>query len=742
MATLAPAGATASSRVAAALRRRPPLDATFRQAWADLTARSTEAHAERWAEGVLSLLHANAGPACLATLLRLRGDALALAEAARHATSICRHAGARGAIACIEAWDRQQRSSGLWPGFVRLAEEAPACVAMAAGNAGAIIRAGGAEGFAGFVAMGLKAAGGDKARQAAFFSLSDPLARAALARGAGDGFAANERRLKLFATALWGHVPAMRPLPTAPGRPPARRASLSDGVVLLPESFPGVPRSAEPTLFRATVAHALAHLMAGAPRQKAGTLKPLQLALVGLVEDARVEALAMRRFPGLRRLWAPYHVAQPEGSTAPALLARLARALFDPAYEDSHGFVAKGRDLFAAADIEDASASRRVGGLLGNDLGQMQVQFNARTYVVEPAYRDDGLGLWDFGEQAEAAPEILEMMVEAARLRPEERDSDGRTDQQAEEAGSARARPTAPSDPEGSVLARYPEWDRAHGVERPDWTCVRAVPAPLGDVRRLEATLDAAPDLRRRIDRLVRATRPGRPQRLKRQPDGMDLDMDAVLDSEVDQSAGTVSDGRVYRGSVLRTRDLSTVLLMDVSESTRAGGVLEIERTAVALLGEAMARLGDPFALMAFASDGRDRVGLTRIKDFGEPFGIATRARLAGLAPGLSTRLGAALRHAGAELAGVRSFRRLVLVLTDGEPSDIDVPDPLDLVEDARRAVLGLRAGGIDAFAVVLGPAGAETAARIFGRAGHVALRRLEDLPARLSDLYFRLSRR
>jgi nitric oxide reductase NorD protein len=90
----------------------------------------------------------------------------------------------------------------------------------------------------------------------------------------------------------------------------------------------------------------------------------------------------------------------------------------------------------------------------------------------------------------------------------------------------------------------------------------------------------------------------------------------------------------------------------------------------------------------------------------------------------------------------VRSFRRLVLVLTDGEPSDIDVPDPLDLVEDARRAVLGLRGRGIDSFAVVLGAEGAPTAARIFGRAGHAVLRRLEDLPARLSDLYFRLSRR
>jgi len=734
-----PAEVVASARLAAALQHRPDLEAAFRQAWDALIAQDDAAGGERWADAVLALLNANAGGACLTALLRLRGSAAALAEVAHHAADICRHAAATAAIACIDAWDRL-RVPDLWPGLHRLAREADDCVAVAAGNADTIIQAVGGDGFADFVALGLKAAGRDKARRAAFFALADPLARRALAQGGGGGFTLNERRLKLFATALWGRVPALRPLPVPPGRPPARRASLSDGVVLLPESFPGVPQAAQAMLFRAAVAHALAHLMAGAPRQPAGTLKPLQLALIGLVEDARVEALALRRFPGLRRLWAPFHVARPEGGTAPALFARLARALFDPFYADPHGFVAKGRELFAAADLGDATAARPIGGLLGNDLGQMRVQFNARTYVVEPAYRDDGLGLWDFGGQAEAAPDLIDLMVEAARLRQDA--GEGRADRQANEAGSARARPTTAPDPEGIVLARYPEWDRAEGVERPDWTCVRVVPAASGEAWRLDAALDAAPDLRRRIDRLVRAARPGRARRLKRQRDGIDLDMDAVLDAEVARQAGELPDERLYRGSALRARDLATVVLVDVSESTRAGAVLETERVAVALLAEAMARLGDPFALLAFASDGRAHVRLTRIKDFAAPFDAAARTRLAGLSPGLSTRLGAALRHAGAELAPVRSFRRLVLVLTDGQPSDIDVPDPLDLIEDSRRAVLGLRARGIDAFAVVLGTDGAETAARMFGRSGHAVLRRLEDLPARLSDLYFRLSRR
>jgi nitric oxide reductase activation protein len=112
------------------------------------------------------------------------------------------------------------------------------------------------------------------------------------------------------------------------------------------------------------------------------------------------------------------------------------------------------------------------------------------------------------------------------------------------------------------------------------------------------------------------------------------------------------------------------------------------------------------------------------------------------LSSGLSTRLGTALRHAGAVLRPARSSRKLLIVLTDGEPSDIDVSDPLDLIEDARRAAIRLHSVGIDAYGVVLGKAGAEAATRIFGRGNAMPVHRVEDLPARLSELYFRLARR
>lgn len=729
-----------TARLLAALGGRGALEEAARAAWRRAEARSDAAGAMGWAAGALALLMANAGAACLTAFFRLDGDPAALGRVGEASAALCREAGAAAAVAALEGWERLGRP-GWWLPLLRLAREASDCVAPALEVAEVVLEAGGVEGFAEFVALGLKATGHDRARRRRFFALDDPLARRVVARGGHDGFEVLERRLKLFGTALQGRPAPLRPLLVAPGRPAPRRTSLADGVLLLPESFPGVPAPAQPALFRAAAAHAAAHLLFGAGRQAVGKLKQLQIVLIGLVEDARVEALMLRRFPGLRRLWAPFHVAEAEGGTAPVLLARLARGLFDLDHADSHGFVAKGRALFAEADITDPAISRRIGGLLGNDLGQMRVQFNPRPYVIEPAYRDDNLGLWDFGDQAEVAPDMIEMIVEAARMRQEA--GEGHTDPQGASATMARARPAAAAaSEEGLMLARYPEWDRAQGVERADWTCVREVPPRPGDRRRIETMLDGVPDLRRRIDRLVRAARAGRPQRLRRLLEGTDLDLDALLESVLAEAAGEMPDERVHRATALRTRDLATAVLIDVSESIRAGGALDIERLAVALLGEAMQHLGDPAALLAFASDGRERVLLTRVKDFGEPFGPAARSRLAGLAPGLSTRLGAALRHAGAELAGRRSFRRLVLVLTDAQPSDIDVPDRADLVEDARRAVLHLRAQGTDVFGMVLGTGGHENAARIFGRAAYVSLACIADLPARLFDLYFRLSRR
>jgi nitric oxide reductase NorD protein len=752
-------------RVHLLMRQRDALRPLFRIAWDNLAARFDADELEGWAAGVLALADVNAGPSCLVAFWEFSRNQpteegiAPLIVAAHTAANVCRHAGAQGAAATIVSATVARRILGAGPSLARwwrtmddLALRAPESVEAAASRMGEILSAGNIHTFESFVAAGLKLAAGDRRKRLAFFSLQDELARRLVARAtAGVGFAEAERRTKAFVTSLWGRPPLLRSFPGDTGQAPQRRAGIAGPLIRLPEIYRGVQGDAAYTLYRAAAAHAQAHLVFGGSRFPVGSLKPLQIALVTLIEDARIELLAMRRLPGLRKLWSPYHVAVAAGvATAPTLLARLARALFDRAYQDDDSFVARGRSMFEARlpRLEDPAISRGIGMLLGNDLGQMRVQFNAKTYVVEPVYRDDGLGLWDFGENAPSSGETLDLAVDAARI--EQRDDPDQTsvhsDVIEDESKLGRARPVAP-DQRGIVVAKYPEWDRAHGVERPEWTTVREVLARPGDPRVVEEALERADVLRNRIRRLVRGVRVGRAIRLKRQLDGHDLDVDAMLEAGIALRMRQEPDPRVFRTTSSKHRDLAVLLLLDISESTRdrlASGVsvLEVERLAVAVLAEAMSALGDPFSMLAFASNGRDDVEMTTVKAFHEPYDRACVGRLAALSSGLSTRLGTALRHAGELISHARSFRKLVIVLTDGEPSDIDVADPLDLVEDARRAAVGLRARGIDGFGVVLGSNAMSSAVRIFGRGNTMLVPRVEDLPSRLSELYFRLARR
>ena len=731
------------------VRHRDTLHAVLQQTWQRLP-RTDPGALDHWAAAAAGLIEANAGAACHVAFwtasTAARGRLDLLAAGGRAAAAVCRRAGSRAALSLLNAMPsaldlaRDANAFGRWlRGMERLAHEAGDCVPLAAAQAGALLQDRSGEAFADFVAAGLKAYAGDPVRRRAFFSLADPWARVLLARRPGvPGAAELSRLLDGFAAALWGGAMTLQAAPAAQGR---TQTAILGGVALLPASVPAETPQAARHFYLAVIAHAGAHLALPPVRHQPGPLKPLQMALVTLVEDARVEALAMRRYPGLRGLWAPFHQAPASGPrTAPLLFARLARALFDPAHPDPDGFVAKGRTLFATAaegGLDDPALSLRIGSALGHDLGQMRVQFNAREHVTAPPYRDDGAHLWDMPDHPASA---LDLMVQAARTR------DGAGAGAGNGPAAGRARETPP-DQRGQVIGTYPEWDAAAGVERLDWTTLRDVPARLADPAPLRAAAAADPALRASIRRMVRASPAGRPLRLRRQADGDGLDLDAAVDAMAALRAGKAPDPRLFTAARPRRRDLATMLLLDASASTAARlpdgrTVLDVQRTAVALLAEAMAARGDPFALRAFASDGREDVRLTRIKEFNESYDVSAVARLAGLRPSLSTRLGTALRHAQAEFGAARTWRRLLIVLTDGEPSDRDVADPADLVADARRAVLGLRASGVDVFGIVLDPGGAGSADAIFGRAGTAPVRDLADLPARLAGLYFRLARR
>jgi nitric oxide reductase NorD protein len=282
----------------------------------------------------------------------------------------------------------------------------------------------------------------------------------------------------------------------------------------------------------------------------------------------------------------------------------------------------------------------------------------------------------------------------------------------------------------------HPEWDVYQNRYKPEHCRViefRPGAAP-------EATVvGVARDevLRRRLTRLGLG-----PKVVRRQPDGDDLDVEALIDLFVDLRAGHSPPEHVYLERRKQGRDLGVLILVDASGSAtdtdpEGRSVHEHQRRAAATLALTLEELGDRVAVYGFRSHGRGAVHLLALKRFAQRFGAGGRARLDQLRPAGYTRLGAAIRHAGEILdAEAGTPHRLLLVLSDGFPYD-DGYESRYAEADTHRSLEELRAAGIACLCLSIGgstPAGALH--RVFGSASHASAPTLGDLSPRMDELF------
>jgi hypothetical protein len=301
-----------------------------------------------------------------------------------------------------------------------------------------------------------------------------------------------------------------------------------------------------------------------------------------------------------------------------------------------------------------------------------------------------------------------------------------------------------------SAPFHYHEWDYRVQLYRPDWVTVYERRQRRGDPEAVDRILAEHKPVSHRIRHLIDRLRPQGLMRQRKLEDGDELDLNAVVDAMVELRAARHPDPRVTYRNVIRRRDLAVLLLLDLSESTNdpigeeASGktVLALTREACALVATAIEGIGDAYAIHGFASDGRHDVHYYRIKDFDQRLDGEVKARLAGMQGGLSTRMGAALRHAGFAYLRRRSERhKLILLITDGEPADVDERDPQYLRADARKAAEELRTAGILTYCLTLDPQADRYVERIFGANHYTIVDRVERLPERLPWLFAGLTR-
>ncbi len=290
---------------------------------------------------------------------------------------------------------------------------------------------------------------------------------------------------------------------------------------------------------------------------------------------------------------------------------------------------------------------------------------------------------------------------------------------------------------------QLPEWDWRRGRLLPGHCAVqtyvnRAAP-PFVPPPALRST---ARQVRRRLE-LLRAA----PRRARGQTEGDELDLDAWVRHRVAAACGQVSATPAVFCRPLRSeRSLATLLLADLSLSTDAHAtntarVIDVIREALYVFGEALHASGDPVEMLGFSSVRRHQVRIQHLKGFDEAWRAPVQARIGAIKPGYYTRMGAAIRHATARLAARPERQRLLLLLTDGKPNDLDIYEGRYGLEDTRHAVQAARAAGLLPFCVTIDEAAHDYLPLLFGQQAYALVKRPQDLVQRLAAVYAGLTR-
>ncbi len=291
---------------------------------------------------------------------------------------------------------------------------------------------------------------------------------------------------------------------------------------------------------------------------------------------------------------------------------------------------------------------------------------------------------------------------------------------------------------EGALF--YPEWDMGREHYRKNWCVVREKEVPPVHDGFHRATLEKYAGLVKQLRKSFEAMRDEN-RTLKRQTDGDEVDIDALVEALADARDGREMSDRLFVRQHRADRNIAVVFMVDMSGSTR-GWINEAEREALVLLCEALERLGDRYAIYGFSGVTRKRCELYRIKTFAESFGDEVKARISGIRAQEYTRMGFAIRHLTKLLNEVEAANRVLITLSDGRPDDyFDGYRGQYGIEDTRMALIEARRSGVHPFCITIDREARDYLPHMYGAARYIILDEVRQLPLKVSDIYRRLTR-
>lgn len=586
----------------------------------------------------------------------------------------------------------------------------------------------------------------------------------------GTLFIDTQRKLNFYLRALWGRDFFLRPTGAdfTDFRP-----YIEARIVHMPDAVDAIGEVAGLELFRATAAHMASHLCYTEQQISAEQLSPAQMFFIGFMEDARIEYKAIKDFPGLKKLWRSLldleYEDEPEHPTM-KVLEHIALMLLDAKVSSDNEEINVLISRFHK-QIEQQQDNSQFSWHMGVELFNL---FAARREVpslrilerIRIPYRDDNRYVWAFEEfswdqteqylaasqrQVRKTVSVMEMANEvdcelagddaqeiwtcATEMYPYEDDLEN----------TKSFNQMWGKEPISEPF-HYQEWDYQVQLHRPDWVTLYERRQPKGNPEDIESILTEYKPIAHRIKQIIDLLTPAGVQRVRNMEDGDEIDINAAIDAMVAMRMGEQPNSRITMRNVLKNRDLAVVVLMDLSESTNEmvassdKSILQLTREAATLVSTAINGIGDPFALHGFASDGRHDVQYYRFKDFNQHFDDEAKSRLAGMQGGLSTRMGAAMRHAAIHLLKQPERRKLLLLVTDGEPADIDERDPQHLRHDTKKAVEELYSKGVLSYCLTLDPNADGYVKRIFGANNYTIIDHVQRLPEQLPSLFASLT--
>jgi len=585
------------------------------------------------------------------------------------------------------------------------------------------------EGFRNWVNYGVRYYSNHPERQKDYFSLQSPDAVAVMQRERhGTLLVDHERQLDLYLRGLWEDEDYLVPYSLAFSELRKPMPYFDHMGIRLPDVYDDLNGVTGINRYRAVLAHMAAHRK-WSQKMVVDNWSPFQRVAVELFEDSRVEYLAMQKFPGLRKLFLALHPVPKEEdlqleniSLIRLRLALVSRAILDPDFnvEDEviQSFVAR----FFAAMAEGESSSATMADIALSFIARTRRQTDAQPKIyfdnTEVDYRDDNRHLWIYIEQGDDEEDTFEHLEEQ---------------KQKEEIHTLPPR-------------HYHEWDYNSQHYRPDWVSVYEAMHPSGNAADVDAILEKHAALAKRLKAILDALKPQQKVRIRYQEEGSELDLDVAIRSLIDLKSGSQPDMRINMSHKNDGRDIAVMLVLDLSQSLneQAAGstqtILELSQEAVSLLAWTIDKLGDKFAIGGFNSNTRHDVRYAHIKGFTERFDGDVKARLAAMEARYSTRMGAAMRHAAHYLEAQKADKKLMLILTDGEPADIDVEDGQLLIQDTRKAVGELQQQGIYSYCINLDPKADEYVADIFGN-HYTVIDHVDKLPEQLPKIFMSLTK-